>query len=105
MAGRSAVNQSHTLAIMLMELRHHFNKCKLCQSAIKVNDYDQLCKWTTIKILAIASRWDANIGMRLRARKSGNPFIFPCPDTSKHGEAYMMAAEPMMVTGVQERLI
>jgi hypothetical protein len=105
MAGNTAVNKSRNIAIMLLELRRHFNTCKECRGAMDVADYDRMCGFTKIKLVAVARRWDANIGMRLKAHRSGEPYAYQCPDLSKHGEAYAMAAEPVMITGVQGMII
>lgn len=105
MSTRSAVNTGNSVAIMLLELKRHFNTCDTCRGAIKVHDQDQLCKWAAMKILAVARSWESNIALRLKARRSGEQFIFRCPDLNKHGPAYAMTAEPLMVTGVQDRLM
>lgn len=105
MSGRSAVNTGNTIAIILLELKRHFNTCDTCRGAIKVHDQEMLCKWATLNIVAVAKAWEANIAMRLKARRSGEQFIYRCPDLNKHGPAYAATAEPLMVTGIQERLI
>lgn len=105
MASRSAVNTGNTVAIMLLELKRHFNTCDTCVSAVKARDNDLLCKWATVRILDIARKWDSNIALRLKARRSGGDFVYRCPDLNKHGPAYSMTAEPLMVTGVQDALL
>jgi hypothetical protein len=105
MAGRSAVNTGNACAIMLLELKRHFAMCDACRGAIKVNDTATMCPWALRKIIAVARAWDSNIALRLKAKRSGDPFVYRCPDLSKHSEAYAMTAEPLMVTGVQDRLI
>lgn len=104
MANSSSVNLGNTVAVMLLELRRHLNGCKDCHNAMRSNDYDAVCKWTKGRILHIANRWDASIGMRLKAKRSGDVHCYPCPDTSKHGQAYAMAAEPVLVVGFPDRL-
>ncbi len=104
MARIQPVNQSHTVAIMLLELRRHLGSCKNCRNAMKAHDADAMCKWARERIVHIAARWDANIGIRLQVRRGGDPLVFPCPDVHKHGEAYALAAEPVTITGVQDRL-
>lgn len=90
---------------MLIELRQHLTRCTGCRNALQARDYDAVCTWTKGRIVNIALRWDANIGMRLKARRSDDTYIFACPDTSRHGEAYQVIAEPMHVTGIVEKLI
>lgn len=104
MGARSSVNQSNTAAVMLIELRQHLTRCADCKCAMQARDYDALCKWVKTRILDIAIRWDANIGIRLKARRSDDDYIFACPDVTKHGDAYRVIAEPMQVTAVAERL-
>lgn len=105
MSSRSAVNTGNSIAIMLLELKRHFNTCDACRGAIKCHADDMLCKWATLRIVAVARSWESNIALRLKARRSGEQFVYRCPDLSKHGPAYAMTAEPLMVTGVQDRLI
>lgn len=104
MARDYAPNQSDSVSVMLLELRRHLASCKDCKNAYQAHDYDAVCKWTKLRIMAIAHRWDANIGMRLRAKRSGDTFTYPCPNLSAHGPAYAMAAEPVLVVGIADRL-
>lgn len=104
MSGRSAVNTGNACAIILLELKRHFARCETCGPAIKVHDYAMLCPWALMKLVEVARKWDSNIALRLKARRSGNDFIYRCPDLNKHGPAYAMTAEPLMVTGTQGML-
>jgi hypothetical protein len=104
MAGAISVNKSNTVAVMLLELRRHLGSCKNCRNAMKARDTDAMCRWAKGRIVDIAIRWDANIGMRLQAKRSDGVCVMPCPDVSKHGPAYALSAEPVMVTGFAERL-
>lgn len=105
MGGKSAVNTGNTCAIILLELKRHFNTCDTCRGCIKTHDYSLLCKWAQMKMVDLARHWDSNIALRLKARRSGDNFIYRCPDIKKHGEAYSMTAEPLMVTGIQDALL
>lgn len=105
MSGRSAVNTGNTIAIIMLELKRHFNVCETCRGAICVHDYELICGWARMKLISVAKLWDSNIALRLKARKSGERFIYRCPDLNKHGPAYALTAEPLMVTGTQERLM
>lgn len=104
MARSSSVNQGNTVAVMLLELRRHLKGYKDCYNAMRANDYGAMCKWTQGRIIHIAARWDSNIGMRLKAKRSEDVYAYPCPDTSAHGQAYAMAAEPVLVVGFPDRL-
>lgn len=105
MAGRSAVNTGNTVALMLLELKRHFNVCDECRGALKTRDYSAMCAWCQSHVIEVARKWDSNIALRLKARKSGEKFVFRCPDLNKHGPAYAMTAEPLMVTGIQDVLL
>jgi hypothetical protein len=105
MARKSEANQGNQIALILLELKRHFNTCQQCRGAMTGHDYDQLCKFATLKLVKVAKLWDVNIDARLKARRSGRPFVYACPRLSAHSEAYAMTAEPLLVTGVQETLL
>lgn len=101
---RISANRDKILADLLTELRLHFRRCKGCRGAIKASSYDDVCDWAKMRLIEVAVRWDRNISVRLSARKSCRGYLFPCPDTSLHGKAYALAAEPYLPGGDQARL-
>lgn len=98
------VNLDNLLAVMLLELRKHLNQCRLCKVALEANDYDMICVHTKRLIVSIGRRWDRNIPGRLAAKRGKRAVIYPCPDTSKHGQAYALAAEAVYIDAVQPAL-
>lgn len=104
MSQRSNVNLNNMLSVKLLELRRHLMKCDHCRNAMSVHDHDLLCQYTKLAIMFIASKWDTSIAMRLRAKRSEDPFIYPCPDPNKHGSAYALTAEPIYISYVQPAL-
>lgn len=55
-------------------------------------------------MLQVALRIDDLITLRRKALSAAKPYIFACPDVSKHGKSYALTALPMAVTGIQDRL-
>jgi hypothetical protein len=103
-ADRRKVNLNNNLSLMLLELRRHFNQCRLCTAAAKGRTYDLLCPWTRMRIVDIAMRWESSITFRLKAKTADNPLVFPCPNLNAHGSAYAMTAEPVVAVAVQGTL-
>lgn len=98
------VNRQNMLCVKLLELRRHFNTCRLCHAASKARTFDMLCEWTQSTLVDVACQWDVNITGRLTAARSGKDYIFPCPDVNAHGPAYAATAEPLIVQSVVDRL-
>jgi hypothetical protein len=101
---KPSINRSTTLAVRLLQVRRHFNRCLACRGAIKARDFDRLCDDVKDDLLFVASRWDSNISGRLAVRRGGNDLQFLCPDPNSHGPAYAATAEPVIVTHFMEAL-
>lgn len=104
MANRRKINLNTNLSLMLLELRRHFNTCRVCTAASKANDYDFLCPWTKRRIVDIARRWEASLAMRLKVKRDNQELVFPCPNVNAHGSAYALTAEPVVAIAVQGTL-
>lgn len=103
MSGYS-VNADNRVANLLIELNRHVKTCKQCKGAIKTRDKYALCDHTIGLILTLAVTHAGVIPRRLKLRRKGDLSVFACPDVSKHGQAYAMTAEPLIVVGVQGEL-
>lgn len=102
--GSVNVNRSNLLAVRLLQLRRHLTRCNGCKGAMKSGSPDLMCDATKTAILEIAIKWDANITGRLAARRSGEDYVFPCPDLNKHGPAYALTAEACVIAARQDRI-
>lgn len=98
------VNRGNLLAVRLLQVRRHFNTCRVCKGAMKARDFDSLCGNTKGDLLFIALKWESNIAARLAAVRSGGGLVFPCPDPNAHGAAYAATAEPVTITSTQGHL-
>jgi hypothetical protein len=98
------VNSDNRLADILNELKRHLKSCSKCTGAMKVRDQRALCDHTVGLILTAAWNYDTVIPRRITAGRKKDPRVFACPDLSKHGKAYSMTAEPLIVSGVQDGL-
>lgn len=98
------VNLDNLLCVMLLELRKHLNKCRLCSAALEANQFDMVCEPTKRMIVNIGRKWDRLIPDRLVARRGDKSHIYPCPDIGKHGKAYAMTAEIVYVEGIETPL-
>jgi hypothetical protein len=103
--GKQNVNQGNSIALRLLDLRRHLNSCNICKSAISAEDFDLMCATAKASLVYAARRWNANIPARLAAKKSGEPYVYPCPNPNDHGAAYAIAAEPVIVSYVADRLM
>lgn len=99
------VNNQTIVAVILSRLRRHFGSCRECRGAIKSGAYDSLCEYAKKELILVATKWEANISKRLTMAHDKSGYIFPCPDLSAHGPAYSVAAEPMIVVAMQDRLL
>lgn len=102
--GKYNVNRHNTLAVMLLDLRRHFQKCGHCKGARDTHDFDLLCPYAKRHIVNIAIRWDSNLSVRLAVRRTHDVLHFLCPNVNAHGPAYALTAEPVHVTDVQTAL-
>jgi hypothetical protein len=102
--GKRDVNADNRLANLLFELKRHVRTCRYCQAAIKTRDRAMLCDHTIGLILTAAVQYDGVIPGRIKAKRDGDPHVYPCPDISAHGKSFAMTVEPLLVTGVQSRL-
>lgn len=101
---RYSPNSDNRTADLLVELNRHLKMCKQCTGAMKAHDQYGLCDHTTGLILTLAKTYASVIPRRLRAGRAAPSRIYACPDLTKHGKAYAMTAEPLIVTGVQDGL-
>lgn len=99
------VNRETLLAVKLSQLRRHMMTCAKCKGATNAEDYDMLCDVGRKSIIEIAVKWENNISARMRAAHNRDGYMFPCPDTSAHGPAYAISAEPVIVMDTQGRLL
>lgn len=97
-------NADNRLSDLLLELKRHIRSCRNCQGAIKTRDKTLLCDHTIGLILTAAWQYDHVIPRRIKAKRSGNPHIFACPDPSAHGKANSLTAESLLVVGVEDAL-
>lgn len=97
-------NTDNRVADLLLELKRHLRACRDCTAAMKVRDRYGLCNHTTGLILSIAIRYDQVIPGRIKAKRSGDPHVFACPDMAAHGKTYPLIAEPLIVTGIETPL-
>lgn len=103
MANVSA-NRNNLLAVRLLQLRRHLNKCVNCKGCIKAGDFDSLCDATKSDVMFVALKWDSNIPDRLAATRKDGGLVFACPDPNAHGAAYAATAEPVTITSTQAKL-
>lgn len=99
------VNRQNLLAVRLLQLRRHFTNCKECRGARKALSFDALCDTAKPLLIEVAVKWDVNIAKRLEVAKSGEDYIYPCPDLGAHGPAYSLTAEPCIIGATQGRLL
>lgn len=97
-------NNENLICVALLKLRRHLMICRDCKNYRTLGTFDQMCDETKYAILMIAEKWDNNVGQRLAAKKGGKEWIYPCPDTSKHGAAYALTAEAVIVEAHQDQL-
>lgn len=98
------VNSASRTADLLLELKRHIKVCKTCTGAIKARDRFGLCDHTMGLVFTLTITYDSVIPRRLKVGRNGTPKVYACPDLSKHGSAYAMTAEPLIVVGVQDGL-
>lgn len=88
----------------LTSVVRHLRSCRKCQTAKKANAPEAICPDLQQVMFTLAFRLDDIVKLRRQAHEQVKPFIFVCPDVSKHGKAYAMTALPMSATGIQGRL-
>lgn len=88
----------------LTSVVRHMRSCRRCQAAKKADDPQATCPDLQYTMFRLAFRLDDIVKLRRQAHEQVKPFIYACPDTSKHGKAYSMTALPMAAVGVQDRL-
>lgn len=98
------VNSDNRVADNLTLLKAHMKQCRNCQSAVKVLDYDLMCKTARTLVLSVLAQFDTVIPRRLAAVRQGKRVFYSCPDLSAHGKTYAMTAEPLVAVGIQEPL-
>lgn len=103
MAGLN-VNSDNRVADLLIELNRHLKICRQCTGAVKTRDKYALCDHTIGLILTLAITHSTVIPRRLMVRRENKTAVYSCPDLRKHGMAYSMTAEPLIVVGVQGEL-
>lgn len=98
------VNAHNHLAVMLLDLRRHFQRCDECRLGRKAESYDEFCDYGKQMIVDIAIRWERNIPGRLAVHKTHDPWIYPCPNPNAHGPAYALTAEACIVQSIVDQL-
>lgn len=85
-------------------LRRHILACGKCKGAVAASYPEHLCLTGTVLVVKAAKEFDAVLAVKREAHKDPNGFVYACPEVSKHGEAYALAAQPLLVTGTQGEL-
>lgn len=98
------VNSDNRMSDLLVELNRHLKVCRQCTGAMKARDQHGLCQHTTGLILTLAMTYADVIPRRLKIARTETPRVYSCPDLARHGRAYAMTAEPLIVVGVQDEL-
>jgi hypothetical protein len=99
------VSRQADLPDNLAKLYQHYNACKGCQAAVKADDIYMMCD-RGIKDLIAAMRGYANLyKLRQKAHNRPGGCIYACPDLTAHGEAYVVTAPALIVTGIQDSLL
>ena len=88
-----------------VQLKRHFGSCRHCQGAKVAHLPGGMCPIGVEIALRLAFRLDGLLQLRKDALTSCEPYVFACPDVSKHGKAYATIALPMSVLGIQDRLL
>jgi hypothetical protein len=65
---------------------------------------DNVCYDGQILLLTMAQTCNSLVKLHTAAAQDKEGFVYPCPDKMKHGAAYAMTAQPMMVTAFQPEL-
>jgi hypothetical protein len=98
----SRANSDQHLFDAMITLKRHLRSCGKCSVARKAADPYLMCRAGLNLTLRAADRYDLLISLRVKAHASEHDTVFACPDTSAHGSAYALTAQPLLVTGVQE---
>ena len=98
------VNSDNRVADLLNDLTRHMKHCRECQGAVKVRDYDLMCKRSKAIILDAVFQFVTVVPRRLKAVRDGKRVFYACPDLGAHPKAYAMTAEPLVAVGIQESL-
>jgi hypothetical protein len=85
-------------------LKRHLGECRQCRAATKGFTPYNMCPAGMLMTVAVASRFDSIIRLRRAAHNGPDHTVFACPDLSRHGKAYALAALPLHVTSTQDRL-
>lgn len=101
-----AIRQSRddVLFEQMVMFKRHMGSCRKCQAAKKTHDPNDTCDIGNMLVFRMALKLDDLISLRRKALEAADPFIYACPDVSKHGKAYAMTVLPMAVTGIQGRM-
>lgn len=97
-------NSDRRLYDAMIVLKRHLNSCTQCHGARKANDEYGMCPDGLRLVLRAADRYDHLITLRAKALKNVTGVVFACPDLSRHGRSYALAALPLQVTGIQDRM-
>ena len=98
------VNSDNRVADIMSDIKQHMRHCRNCQGALKVRDYDLLCKRSKALILSAVMQFDTVIPRRLAAARKNQKVFYACPDLGAHSKTYAMTAEPLVAVGIQEGL-
>lgn len=98
MASKAAENR--WFAYMTM-LRRHMISCAQCKGAVKAGSPEVMCVKGMRLTTSAAHEFNAILDLKREVHKRNDGFFYPCPDVSKHGEAYALAAHPHYGAGVQ----
>ena len=102
---RASSTRDAKLAANLVDLKNHLKKCRSCSSAFKSHSPHDMCEAGMMMVLKSALCYDVVIKLRIQAHNTKDHTVFACPDISKHGQSYTLTALPMMVSGIQDRLL
>lgn len=104
MGKTTVVNADDRLYSVLLELKRHLGTCRDCHMALRASWPEGMCVNGMRLTLNVATRYDQVIDLRISAKRSGERYVIPCPDASKHGKSYAITATPVLVAGEQTAL-
>lgn len=99
------VSRQAALPDELAKLYKHLTSCEPCQAANKASDVYMMCDVGLRATLKAAQGYASLFKLRQKAHSRPGGCVYACPDLTKHGEAYILTAPALIVTGVQETLL
>lgn len=98
------VNSDNRVADIMADITRHMKHCRDCQGAVRVRDYDLMCKVCKALLLSAVAQFSTVIPRRLAAARRNQKVFYACPDLGAHSKTYAMTAEPLVAVGIQESL-